>query len=231
MNEYLTFFLCAPMSAFGSYAGHERRGSATSPHRSAILGLIGAALGVDRKDSGAQMALRQYRFAVQSRTENKHLRDYHTVQTAHRRFKRPASRRVALEAAGRKAETTITYRDYRTDVAFAVAIWLEGEAWPLSQVANALKKPEFVLYAGRKSCPLSAPMTPKIVRASDPKEAVCGVTTPEWLPNVSLGQIISDPFDSGCPDRVESGPVEPTDRSLWHFAQAEIWYFDRIIDS
>ncbi|WP_428098683.1 type I-E CRISPR-associated protein Cas5/CasD [Candidatus Rariloculus sp.] len=231
MHDYLVFCLCAPMASFGTYAGHERRGSDRVPSRSAMLGLIGAALGVARTDTVGQGALRRYRVALQPLTESAPMRDYHTVQTVPQTIKRPASRRAAIEAAGRAINTTITVRDYRTDVAVAVAMWGEEEAWPLTQLADALRTPEYVLYAGRKSCPVSAPLAPGIVRAPDPPAAVCAVAVPDWLPRPVRGPITCDPFGGGVPDRIEFGPVEPIDRTLWHFAQSEIWHFDRAATS
>ena len=81
MREYLVFDLSAPMGAFGSYAGHERRGSEIMPPRSAVLGLLGAALGIERSDHDGQAALRRYRVAVRLLAQSAPLRDYHTVQT------------------------------------------------------------------------------------------------------------------------------------------------------
>lgn len=226
MTEYLVFFYCSPIAAFGGYAGHERRGSDGAPLRSAILGLIGAALGIERNDRDAQLSLRHYRVALQSLTKNVHLRDFHTVQTVHQKFNRPDSRWAAMEVAGRNIDTTITYRDYRTDVALAVAVWKEDNAWSLHHVADALSNPKFALYAGRKSCPFSAPFAPTIVDAPDPRVAIRGVTVPTWLTNLSQGEITCDPFTGGIPDWVETGPVEPIDRDLWHFTQGEIWHFN-----
>ena len=192
-----------------------------------MLGLLGAALGVARTDTQRQSALRRYRVAVQPLTESTPLRDYHTVQTVTQKIKRPASRRSAIEAAGRGVNTIITIRDYRTDVAVAVAVWAEEAAWPLTQIANALRTPEYVLYVGRKSCPVSAPLAPNIVRVSDPLAALRAVPVPDWLPQPVRGPITCDPFRGGVPDRIEFGPVEPIDRTLWHFAQGEVWHFDR----
>ena len=227
MDDYLVFCLCAPMGAFGTYAGRERRGSDRVPSRSAVLGLIGAALGIARTDSQGQNALRRYRVALQPLTESTPMRDFHTVQTVPRKFKRPATRRAAIEAGGRAIFTSITFRDYRTDVAVAVAIWGEGATWPLTQVADALRAPEYVLYAGRKSCPVSAPLAPDVVRASCPPAAVSTVPVPDWLPQSARGPVTCDPFRDGVPDRIEFGPVEPIDRTLWHFGQGEVWHFDR----
>ena len=228
MREHLVFVLCAPMGAFGSYAGHERRGSDLVPPRSAVLGLIGAALGVERADAGGQAALRRYGVATRSLTHSAALRDYHTVQTVPARVRRPNSRRAAIDAIGREINTTITVRDYRTDVAVAVAVWGRDERWSLEQVAAALRHPAFVLFLGRKSCPLAAPVNPCIVEAPDPVAALRDCPAPIWLRHVAgiaSGTITSDPFSGGMPDRVVQAPVEPLDRTVWHFGQGDVWHF------
>ena len=221
------------MAAFGHYAGHERRGSDTVPARSGVLGLVGAAMGVARSDSNGQKALRALRVAVQPLTHSTALRDYHTVQTVPRKFKFPATRRDGLEAAAaeRAVNTTITLRDYRSDVAVAVAVWADGAPWPLTKIAQSLRTPKYVLYAGRKSCPLSAPLAPDVVRAADPPQAVRAVSVPDWLPSPVRGSVTCDPFGAGNPDRIELGPVDPLDRNRWHFSQREIWHFDRAADA
>lgn len=45
MQSYLVFTLAANMAAMAELAGHERRGSLAWPGRSALLGLLAAALG------------------------------------------------------------------------------------------------------------------------------------------------------------------------------------------
>ena len=122
MNDFLVFTLTAPMGAFGDLAGHERRGSALWPGRSAILGLLGAAQGIRRTDKEGHEKLDQWRMAVSVLAAGNSLRDYHTVQTVPQKVKRPNSRREALAEIGRKVNTIITQRDYRTDVCFGVAL-------------------------------------------------------------------------------------------------------------
>ncbi|MCY4429885.1 MAG: type I-E CRISPR-associated protein Cas5/CasD [Rhodospirillales bacterium] len=226
MDDHLVFTLSGPVAAFGSYAGHERRGTDLVPGRSAILGLLAAALGMERDNHDAWEALRGYRTASRLLTESTPLRDYHTVQTVSRKIRRPDGRRTALEAVGRDVNTLVTVRDYRTDVAVAVAVWAETARWPLSQFAEALRAPAFVLYLGRKSCPPAAPLGPEVVQAPDPVAALRSVVPPEFLQRVRLGPVASDPFPGGRPDRVETAPVEPLDRTRWHFGLGEVWYFE-----
>jgi CRISPR-associated Cas5-like protein len=102
MAEFLVFTLAAPMGAFGDLAGHERRGSGQWPGRSALLGLVGSALGIRRADAPGQAALNCWKFAVGALTEGAPLRDYHTVQTVPSTIKRPNSRPEAMAEAKRR---------------------------------------------------------------------------------------------------------------------------------
>ena len=231
MREHLVFVLCAPMGAFGSYAGHERRGSDLVPSRSAVLGLLGAALGIERADADGQAALGRYGVAARPLTRSDSLRDYQTVQTVPAKIRHPGGRRAAIDAIGREINTTITVRDYRTDVAVAVAVWSRDGRWSLERVAAALRRPTFVLFLGRKSCPLAAPVHPRIVEAPDPVAALHDGAAPGWLRHVAPGPIRSDPFPGGTPDRVEQAPVEPLDRTVWHFGQGDVWHFEREADA
>lgn len=125
-------------------------------------------------------------------------------------------------------------RDYRTDVAVAVAVWGRDEQWSLARVAAALRRPVFVLYLGRKSCPLAAPVNPCIAEAPDAVAALRDCPAPVWLHQVAdvvPGPITSDPFPGGTPDRVEQAPVDPLDRTVWHFRQGEVWHFEREADA
>ena len=215
MAEFVIFTLAAPMGAFGNLAGHERRGSGDWPARSAVLGLVGAALGVRRDDAEGQEALAGWRVAVSVLSRGVAFRDFHTVQTVPTaRIKRPRTRRDALEALGSADNPVITWRDYRMDCAFGVALWgLDGAA----EVREALARPRFTPYLGRKSCPLSAPMAPQVVEAGSEIEALARVTVPPFLkvdPGRPLLVASDEPLDGGWQ---EIRWDEPIDRTVWHF--------------
>ena len=83
--QFLVFQLCAPMAAWGDTAVGEHRGSRDLPGVSALIGLLGAALGLRREDEAAHAALRDhYRFAVGLVSSGQLLRDYHTAQVSGR---------------------------------------------------------------------------------------------------------------------------------------------------
>jgi CRISPR system Cascade subunit CasD len=166
--DTLIFQLQAPLSSWGDVAVGEYRPSAEYPSQSAIHGLLGAALGIDRDDDFAQTALRTgYRLAVGVLSQGRLLRDYHTAQVPSRSDlkKRPhATRRDELAVPKQDLNTILSSRDYRQDAAALVAVQVVAIApYALIQLAEALKKPKFVLYLGRKSCPIAVPLYPCVL--------------------------------------------------------------------
>lgn len=221
MTEYLVFTLAAPMGSFGGLAGHERRGSDSWPKRSAILGLLGAALGIERRDTARQEALRKWKVSVSVLSESVPLQDFHTVQTVpSARIKRPDTRRQALNKLIKKDNPVITWRDYRCDCAFGVAL-RDG---PEMEVAHsALECPVFTPYLGRKSCPLSAPMAPHRVQAANVAEALNQAVLPPYLNSMRPLLIASD---EALPNaRQETLWDEPLDREGWHFGPRVVYIY------
>lgn len=168
--ETLIFQLEAPLSSWGEVAVGEYRPSAEYPSQSAVQGLLGAALGLDRDDDAAQASLRSgYRLAVGVLSQGRLLRDYHTAQVPSRTDlkKSPhATRRDELSLPKSDLNTILSSRDYRQDAAALVAVQAVANApYSLAQLAEALKKPKFVLYLGRKSCPIAVPLHPRVISA------------------------------------------------------------------
>ena len=173
MQRYLAFVLHAPLAAFGAVAVGERRSGWDRPGRSALLGLVAAALGLDRSDEAEQLALdRGYGVALRTDTPGRLLADYHTAQVPPvRRGQRFATRAAELAAA--ELGTILTRREYRTDALHLAALWPRGEApYPLERLKDALRAPVYTLYLGRKSCPFGLPLDPDLFEASDPVAAL-----------------------------------------------------------
>lgn len=174
MAEFLTAALIAPVAAFGSIAVGERRQTWDRPGRSAVLGLIGACLGLEREDDEAQLALAQdYGVALLCSAAGRLLADYHTAQVAPTRGKRRFATR-ADELRSPDLATILSRRDYRTGAWHLAAIWARTTTprWSLSQIAEAMRNPGFVPYLGRKSCPLGLPLAPLLDDAPDPGVAL-----------------------------------------------------------
>lgn len=172
MREFLGFRLEAPLAAMGELAVGERRYGGDRPAKSAIVGLLGAALGILRSEDGRLRALAEgYGLAVRMDRPGTFLEDYHTVQTSPaRRGRRPATRRDELAAGG--LETLVSRREYRSDASATVVLWARERApETLARLAEALRRPRFVLWFGRKSCPLSRPPAPRVFEARTLAEA------------------------------------------------------------
>lgn len=174
--DTLIFQLQATLSSWGEVAVGEYRPSAEYPSQSAIHGLLGAALGIERDDNDAQAALCDgYRLAVGVLSQGRLLRDYHTAQVPSRSDlkKRPhVTRRDELSLPKTDLNTILSSRDYRQDAAALVAVQAQANApYSLGQLAEALKKPKFVLYLGRKSCPPDEPLHPHIINANTINDA------------------------------------------------------------
>ena len=166
--DTLVFQLQAPMAAWGEPAVGEFRGSANHPGESALLGLLAAALGVVRDDEPALHALQAgYKFAVGIQSTGTLLRDYHTAQVPGRstlKGRPHATRADELAVPRHELNTILSTRDYRQGASCLVAVQARpGAPRSLGELAGALNAPRFVLYLGRKACPLAAPMCPQVV--------------------------------------------------------------------
>lgn len=164
MHSYLVLRLYGPMASWGEVAVGEQRPGAPHPSRSALLGLLGTALGIRRDDEAGQQALGAgYRFGIKLLSAGLPLRDYHTVQWPDlpKKFSY-ATRRQEMRDPDR-LNTILTSRDYRCDSLYTVAIEATADAaYDLAALGAAIERPVFVPYLGRKSCPLALPLNPRL---------------------------------------------------------------------
>ena len=168
--QFLVFQLQGTLAAWGDVAVGEYRGTRDAPGASALVGLLGAALGLRREDEAAHGKLRDgYRFAVGLVDSGQLLRDYHTAQVPGRtslKGRPHATRRDELNMPKHELNTILSTRDYRQNAAWAIAVQATDTApHALNSLAQALREPRFVLYLGRKCCPPAAPLAPKIMDA------------------------------------------------------------------
>jgi CRISPR system Cascade subunit CasD len=156
-NACLALLLDGPLQSWGHASRFERRTTALHPTRSAVMGLLAAALGIDKHgaDEAAQLArftaLRATVITLPRRSRRdgellmQRLEDYHTVTGIRR-----ASGKVDDDA------TVQTYRHYLLDARFGVL--LEGPATLLEEIATALRNPKWGVWLGRKCCLPASPV-------------------------------------------------------------------------
>lgn len=169
-RDFLVFQLQGALASWGDVAVGEYRGTRDDPGAAALAGLLGAALGVDRADEAAHAALRDgYAWAVGTLEAGTLLRDYHTAQVPGRsdlKGRPHRTRRDELAVPKPALNTILSTRDYRQGGAWlAAAQARDGAPRSLAELAAALRRPRFVLYLGRKSCPPAAPLAPQVLAA------------------------------------------------------------------
>ena len=232
MQEYLTFALVAPIAAFGDVTVGERRSSWDRPARSAVLGLVGACLGVERADAEGQEALAtSYGLALRCHAPGRLLADYHTAQVPPtRRNRRFATRAEELAVPKTELSTVLSRRDYRVGAWHLGALWARpGARWTLDAVAEAMRRPVFAPFLGRRACPLGLPLAPRLEEAENPLAALAArhANGPEvaWREGgEGTDLVVLDRADAeGLPGllRTEMRRDEPLSRTRWQFGLRE----------
>ena len=159
------------MSAYGLQTFDVHRKINHFPTRSAVIGLLGAALGITRDNHQQLYALsKQLKVAVQVNKTGQKIVDYHTVQN----FRSPMGKI--------QKGTKPTYREYWCDSEHSFAITADDET--IEVLCSKVKSPVFTLFQGRKSCPLTRPLFDSVVENDNPANAL--------KESGSLGQIFSD---------------------------------------
>lgn len=227
MRDYLLFRLYGPLVAWGDIAVGEYRPSFAHPGKSAIIGLLAAALGIRREEEERQKSLAEScSFAVRVDSMGVLLRDYHTTQV-------PSAKKGVVhytrrsELATDDLNTILSSRDYRCDAAYTVAITVADRSpYTVQQLASALLKPVFTLYLGRKSCPLAMPLQPQIVTAATLRDVLASVPPVKELTGiVQKGDSMvfwEDDRASGLErQQVISRRDEPRSRKRWQFSERQ----------
>ena len=188
MTKYLVFRLYGPMASWGDVAVGTYRPTFDHPSKSAVMGLLAAAIGIRRdEDVELRKLAKSYDFAVRVDASGTMLRDYHTSQVpssgSGRNKKHFATRKDELAAPQKDMNTILSTRDYYCDAVYSVCLWSKSDEvqYSLESLAQKLKEPEFVLYLGRKSCPLAMPVDARVVTGANIQEAFGMIESNEIL--------------------------------------------------
>lgn len=192
MSEALLLLrLEGPMQSWGTRARWDVRDTGLEPTKSGVLGLLGCALGLCRQNSELEALDARLLFGVRADRPGVVSTDFHTVTGYHRTaagdFKCGGSATVkSLAKARENGESTIvSHRDYLHDAAFLVALavkseYLPGEEGLLPRLGEALRKPVWPPYLGRKSCVPSRPIFERLTDEYDDLEAA--LRQEPWTP-------------------------------------------------
>lgn len=238
MPDFLVFQLYGALASWGDIAVGEDRPSLGHPTKSAVMGLLAAALGIEREDDAVHAQLsQQYAMAVCVRANGELLRDYHTVQVPGGK-RQYASRRDELLMDKLNLNTILSKRDYRTDAFYQVAVWatVEEPAYSLATLQQYLQQPVFNLYLGRKSCPVSLPLNPVISLAVSLKQAFDAYPLAQaspWTDSLTQSELVSYFWEEGKLTEDERGMVssmtypcrdQVSSRKRWQFANRDEFY-------
>ncbi len=229
MRDYLLFRLHGAMAAWGDVAVGQVRPSFAHPSKSAVMGMLAAALGIRREEEDGHHALSAgYGFAVRLDAQGSILRDYHTAQVPpERRGVTHHTRRDELCASD--LNTILSSRDYYCDALYTVGLWEKGDPpHALADLRDALRKPQFTLYLGRKACPLSLPLRPMVVSAGTLREAFAKARfgDDEILAEIPRAEIVAfhweELVDSGLLVRATTVRRDQVlSRHRWQYAERE----------
>ena len=170
----LAVYLDAPLQSWGVASRFQRRGTESHPSKSGVLGLVAAAMGIDKHapDEAARLeplvacAFSVFPIAIHERFQPILLsEDYHTVGGGYDREHSMDKLRIARKASGGPSTTVVTRRFYLEQARFACV--LEGGADTLRQAAAALENPVWGVWFGRKCCLPAAPLLPTLAATAE----------------------------------------------------------------
>ena len=152
------------MMSWGVSSRFQRRTTELHPSRSAISGMICAAMGLDKgsaEESRLLQRMEAVRFSFyaiprvdplrESELPIRRVEDFHTVLGTR-----------SADNPRPKKDAVLSHRQYLADARFAAV--LAGEEPLLAQIAAALGDPVWGIWLGRKSCIPAQPLAPYAVR-------------------------------------------------------------------
>jgi len=200
METFLIVKLCGVMQAWGGHTYEDYRPCELFPTRSGLVGLLAACLGLRRQDSADQRRLAEgLRFAVRADAQagpdgtplsSRKITDFHTVENARRVDGKPGKFPV------------VSRREYLCDARFTVALGFQPRAaFGFDRIRQALGRPKFTPYLGRRSCPIGRPLLAGVVEADSIVGALAAVEP-------GGGTVYSEePMPGAAPIRVRDVPT------------------------
>jgi len=150
---YLALYLDAPLQSWGYQSRFDRRTTLSYPTRSGILGLLSAAMGIDRADTQSLAQFAELRITVLTFRRHPTLVDFHTVGGGYDDKTEKAN--IPCSPSG-KPHRVVSYREYLQYSLFGAIV--EGPAPQLQEIAAALADPKWGVWLGRKACIPASPV-------------------------------------------------------------------------
>ncbi|MBS4018294.1 MAG: type I-E CRISPR-associated protein Cas5/CasD [Dechloromonas sp.] len=130
--------LVGPMQSWGTTSRFDQRDTGKEPSKSGVIGLVAAALGIDRENWTDLIPLTKLSMGIRHDRPGVPKRDYQTAQ------------HIISADHSKVHETAVTTRDYLADAAFLVGLATDDHAL-LDRIHKALDNPVWPLALGRKA--------------------------------------------------------------------------------
>jgi CRISPR system Cascade subunit CasD len=138
MTTALVLRLAGPLQSWGARSRFVRRETEQAPTKSGVVGLLAAARGLRRTDTLTEFF--GLRFGVRTDQPGRLVRDFQTARSL------DGTRTMPL-----------SYRYYLADAVFLAVV--TGDEVLLNGLDEAVRRPHYPLYLGRRSCPPAGPVS------------------------------------------------------------------------
>jgi len=193
----LVLHLDGPMQSWGHTAQWDHRDTLDHPTRSALIGMIAAAVGKRWGDSLDDLA--SLRFTTRVDRPGRMIVDYHTAGGGYETG-------VARVAGGNRNHAVLSNRHYMSDAAYTVAV--TGPDETVQRAYDALLAPVFGPFLGRRACPPCGPWLIGVYDG-DPLRTLPLHREPPRQGGTVAVEFVSDHEASGPADRVETTLTDP----------------------
>ncbi|MFA6221112.1 MAG: type I-E CRISPR-associated protein Cas5/CasD [Desulfomonilaceae bacterium] len=211
MSAYTLFLrLEGPLQAWGDNSKFVIRRTMEAPTKSGVIGLLCAALGVSRSKASEDWLPKLSALTMGVRIDVPGVRwwDYHTVGAGMRM-------RIAEAEGKTKPGAMLTRREYLCDASFLVALQGDDESL-IYELSEAIKKPKWTLYLGRKSCPPARPLLEPANQDKTFPNLESALTSVEWRRRFR-GDLAPQTVDCLLDWKPIPGqPEAPTDALVWY---------------
>lgn len=157
-TAWLALYLDAPLQSWGYQSRFDRRTTLPYPTRSGVIGLISAAMGIDRGDTHALRRFDVVQITVLTFRHGPSMIDFHTVGGGYDRL---TEKRFIVHTAQNKLrppgqETVVTHREFLQHAKYGAIVI--GPPIVIVEIADALIDPVWGIWLGRKACVPASPV-------------------------------------------------------------------------
>lgn len=131
--------LSAPLQSWGSESVYDNRETDYIPTKSGVIGMLAAALGIERGEPKPLEELANLKFGVRVDRQGTRLDDFQITRM------------------GEKLNANLSHKVYLSDAIFLAGLSSEDAGF-LKKLEEALRYPKFAVFLGRRSCPPTLPL-------------------------------------------------------------------------